>query len=70
MALAALDTGKRSPPTIIHDGGSSGFGGHVFRSHGEATAWARWTCTSIVKSSNVYYYSLANDMGVDLMHDN
>jgi penicillin-binding protein 2 len=25
--------------------------------------------TSIVKSSNVYYYSLANEMGVDLMHD-
>jgi penicillin-binding protein 2 len=24
---------------------------------------------SIVKSSNVYYYSLANDMGVDVMHD-
>ena len=24
---------------------------------------------SIVKSSNVYYYSLANEMGVDLMHD-
>jgi penicillin-binding protein 2 len=25
--------------------------------------------TSIVKSSNVYYYSLANEMGVDAMHD-
>jgi penicillin-binding protein 2 len=24
---------------------------------------------SIVKSSNVYYYSLANEMGVDLMHE-
>jgi penicillin-binding protein 2 len=24
---------------------------------------------SIVKSSNVYYYSLANDLGVDVMHD-
>jgi penicillin-binding protein 2 len=25
---------------------------------------------SIVKSSNVYYYSLANELGVDLIHDN
>ena len=24
---------------------------------------------AIVKSSNVYYYSLANEMGVDLMHE-
>ena len=24
---------------------------------------------SIIKSSNVYYYSLANEMGVDLMHE-
>jgi penicillin-binding protein 2 len=34
------------------------------------TAWGRWTCAApIVKSSNVYYYSLANEMGVDLMHE-
>ncbi|WP_305017044.1 penicillin-binding transpeptidase domain-containing protein [Mycobacterium tuberculosis] len=31
MALAALETGKRSASTVIQDGGSWLFGGHVFR---------------------------------------
>lgn len=69
MALGALTTGKRSATQIIHDGGSWAFGGHVFRSHGDHGLGAVDMHTSIVKSSNVYYYSLANDMGVDLMHD-
>lgn len=69
MALGALTTGKRSATQIIHDGGSWAFGGHVFRSHGDHGLGAVDMHTSIVKSSNVYYYSLANEMGVDLMHD-
>jgi penicillin-binding protein 2 len=69
MALAALETGKRKAGTVIHDGGSWAFGGHVFRSHGDHGLGAVDMHTSIVKSSNVYYYSLANEMGVDLMHD-
>lgn len=69
MALAALTTGKRSATQVIHDGGSWSFGGHVFRSHGDHGLGAVDMHTSIVKSSNVYYYSLANEMGVDLMHD-
>jgi len=69
MALGALETGKRSATQIIHDGGSWSFGGHVFRSHGDHGLGAVDMHASIVKSSNVYYYSLANDMGVDLMHD-
>jgi len=69
MALGALTTGKRSPTQIIHDGGSWAFGGHVFRSHGDHGLGAVDMHASIVKSSNVYYYSLANEMGVDLMHD-
>ena len=68
MALGALETGKRSASTIIHDGGTWTFGGHVFRSHGAALGSVDMH-RSIVKSSNVYYYSLANEMGVDLMHD-
>jgi penicillin-binding protein 2 len=69
MALGALTTGKRSATQVIHDAGSWSFGGHVFRSHGDHGLGAVDMHTSIVKSSNVYYYSLANEMGVDLMHD-
>ncbi|HEX9720798.1 MAG TPA: penicillin-binding protein 2, partial [Ramlibacter sp.] len=68
MAMAALKTGKRSPTHVIHDGGSWSFGGHVFRSHGDGLG-AVDMHTSIVKSSNVYYYTLANELGVDTMHD-
>ncbi|MHB1123839.1 MAG: penicillin-binding protein 2 [Ramlibacter sp.] len=69
MAMAALQTGKRSPSQIINDGGSWSFGGHVFRSHGDHGLGPVDMYLSIVKSSNVYYYTLANEMGVDLMHD-
>jgi penicillin-binding protein 2 len=69
MALGALTTGKRSATQVVMDGGSWSFGGHVFRSHGDHGLGAVDMHTSIVKSSNVYYYSLANEMGVDLMHD-
>ncbi|MCM2253159.1 MAG: penicillin-binding protein 2 [Ramlibacter sp.] len=69
MAMAALQTGKRSASHVIHDGGSWSFGGHVFRSHGDHGLGAVDMHTSIVKSSNVYYYTLANELGVDTMHD-
>jgi penicillin-binding protein 2 len=69
MALAALETGKRTATQITQDNGSWSFGGHVFRSHGDHGLGPVDMHTSIVKSSNVYYYALANDMGVDLMHD-
>ena len=68
MALAALSTGKRAANTVINDTGSWTFGGHQFRSHGEGLG-AVDMHLSIVRSSNVYYYSLANEMGVDLIHD-
>ncbi|MES2717988.1 MAG: penicillin-binding protein 2 [Pseudomonadota bacterium] len=68
MAMAALSSGKRGPGTIIHDGGSFNFGGHEFRSHGDHGLGPVDMRRSIVQSSNVYYYSLANEMGVDLMH--
>ena len=68
MAMAALTSGKRSAATVIHDGGSFQFGNHVFRSHGDRGLGPVDMHRSIVKSSNVYYYTLANEMGVDLMH--
>jgi penicillin-binding protein 2 len=69
MAMAALQSGKRGPNTVIQDGGSFQFGNHTFRSHGDRGLGPVDMYRSIVKSSNVYYYSLANEMGVDLMHE-
>lgn len=69
MAMAALSTGKRSASTIINDAGSWTYGGHTFRSHGDHGLGPVDMVRSIVLSSNVYYYSLANDMGVDAIHD-
>ena len=69
MALGALETGKRGATAIVQDNGSWAFGNHVFRSHGDSGLGPVDMFTSIVKSSNVYYYSLANEMGVDMIHD-
>ncbi|MCW5665096.1 MAG: penicillin-binding protein 2 [Piscinibacter sp.] len=69
MAMAALNTGKRGPSVVIQDNGSFVFGNHTFRSHGDHGLGPVDMVRSIVKSSNVYYYSLANEMGVDLMHE-
>ncbi len=69
MAMAALELGKRAPGTIINDAGSWTFGNHVFRSHGDHGLGPVDMHRSIVLSSNVYYYSLANELGVDTMHD-
>ncbi|MDO8775478.1 MAG: penicillin-binding protein 2 [Burkholderiaceae bacterium] len=69
MAMAALQTGKRAASAVINDAGSWTFGNHVFRSHGDHGLGPVDMHRSIVLSSNVYYYSLANELGVDAMHD-
>jgi len=69
MGLAALASGKRTAQTITNDPGYWMFGNHRFRSHGDAGLGSVDLYRSIVKSSNVYYYSLANDLGVDAIHD-
>ena len=67
MGLAGLESGKRRVDTTIQDNGSWTFGGHTFRSgHPNGPTNLR---RSIIKSSNVYYYMLANDMGVDMIHE-
>jgi len=65
MALAALELGKRTPRSTIFDPGYFEFGGRRFRDskpggHGVVDLYK-----SIVKSSDTYYYMLANDMGID-----
>ena len=69
MGLAALESGKRRPGDITYDAGSWTFGGHTYRSHGDGGLGAVDLYRSIVKSSNVYYYALANDLGVDAIHN-
>ncbi len=68
MAMAALHSGVRTGSQAMFDGGTFQFGNHTFRSHGDGGLGMVDMTRSIVKSSNVYYYALANDMGVDLMH--
>ena len=69
MAMAALHTGRRAASTIINDNGSWMFGGHEFRSHGDHGLGPVDMAAAISKSSNVYFYSLANELGVDAIHD-
>jgi penicillin-binding protein 2 len=69
MALAALETGLRQASTAVYDPGFWMFGNHRFRSHGEKSLGMVDLHRSIVQSSNVYYYTLANEMGVDRIHD-
>jgi len=69
MALAALETGKRTPQQTIYDPGYYNFGNHRFRDDKEGGHGTVDMYKSIVQSCDTYYYMLANDMGVDLMHD-
>ena len=69
MSLAALETGTRSASTLVNDPGFWMFGNHRFRSYNNHALGMVDMHKSIVKSSNTYYYSLANEMGVDAMHD-
>jgi penicillin-binding protein 2 len=68
MALAALETGTRGPNVVVNDPGYFNFGGHRFGSP-EGNLGGVDMRRSIQLSSNIYYYSLANEMGVDLIHD-
>jgi len=69
MAMAALNAGKRSPSTIVQDNLSYSFGGRTFGSPETDRPGPKDMRLAIVTSSNVYFYSLANEMGVDLIHD-
>ncbi|MDH6592331.1 penicillin-binding protein 2 [Variovorax sp. TBS-050B] len=68
MALAALQTGKRGANVVVNDPGYFNFGGHRFGSP-EGYLGGVDMRRSIQVSSNIYYYSLANEMGVDMIHD-
>ena len=69
MALAALTLGKRTPQQTIYDPGFYNFGNHRFRDDKEGGHGTVDMYKSIVQSCDTYYYMLANDLGVDAMHD-
>ncbi len=69
MALAALETGVRTPEQTISDPGFFMFGGHRFRDDKEGGHGGVNMYHSIVWSCDTYYYMLANDLGVDRIHD-
>jgi penicillin-binding protein 2 len=69
MAMAALNSGTRTPSTIIQDNLTYAFGGRIFGSPESDRPGPKDMRLAIVGSSNVYFYSLANEMGVDLIHD-
>ncbi len=69
MAMAALNSGKRAASTVIQDNLTYSFGGRSFGSPEADRAGPKDMRLAIVSSSNVYFYSLANEMGVDAIHD-
>ena len=69
MAMAALETGTRAATTLINDPLFYMFGGRRFGSPENEKGGVMDMNRAIVESSNVYFYSLANEMGVEAMHD-
>jgi len=69
MAMAALNSGKRAASVVVMDNLTYSFGGRTFGSPEADRPGPKDMRAAIVSSSNVYFYSLANEMGVDLIHD-
>lgn len=69
MALLAMASGKRDASTIVSDPGYWMLGEHKFRSHGDTALGRIDLHTSLVKSSNVYYYELAYELGIDTIYE-
>jgi len=69
MALAALENKKRTPSQTIFDPGYFDFGNHTFRDDKKGGHGTVDMQKSIVESCDTYYYMLARDMGVNMIHD-
>ena len=69
MALAALQTGKRTPSQQIFDPGFFMFGNHRFHDDKEGGHGTVDMYKSIVESCDTYYFTLARDLGVNVIHD-
>lgn len=71
MALAALETGVRSPDKVIRDPGFFTLPGqsHQFRCWKPEGHGAVDLHRSVVISCDTYYYGLATELGIERMHD-
>ena len=69
MALAALELGIRTPSQAIADPGFFTLGTHTFRDDKKGGHGMVDMEKSIVESCDTYYYLLAREMGVNMMHD-
>ncbi|MDM4767070.1 penicillin-binding protein 2 [Pelomonas sp. SE-A7] len=69
MAMAALNSGKRAANVVVIDNLVYNFGGRSFGSPETDRPGPKDMRSAIVSSSNVYFYSLAHEMEVDLIHD-
>jgi penicillin-binding protein 2 len=67
MALGALVTGKRAAHVAISDPGYFVFGNNTFRDDKVGGHGMVDMIKSIVVSCDTYYYTLANEMGIDLI---
>ncbi len=70
MALAGLETGKRKPGFTISDPGYFvlGGGGHVFRDWKAGGHGLVDMHKAVVQSCDTYFYGLAQDLGIDAIH--
>ncbi|MEY2825278.1 MAG: penicillin-binding protein 2, partial [Pseudomonadota bacterium] len=64
-----LELGKRTPEMAISDPGYFWFGNNRFRDDKEGGHGRVDMYKSIVQSCNTFYYVLANDLGIDAIHD-
>jgi penicillin-binding protein 2 len=69
MALAALELGKRTPSSAIHDPGFFMLGGHRFNDDKPGGHGFVDLHRSVVISCDTFYYQLGNEMGIDAIHD-
>jgi penicillin-binding protein 2 len=71
MALAGLELGKRKPGFTISDPGYfvlNGGGGHVYRDWKAGGHGIVDLHKAIVQSCDTYFYGLAQDLGIDAIH--
>jgi len=71
MALAGLELGKRKPGYTISDPGYfvlGGGGGHVYRDWKAGGHGIVDLHRAIVQSCDTYFYGLAQDLGIDAIH--
>ncbi len=70
LALTAAQMGIRDPKKLIDDNGIFRYKDHVFRDTTRGRGHGMVDMKkSIVVSSDVYYYSLAQEMGIDRIHE-